>query len=147
MGICLFPWEETKVPQRFVDDLNANFQGIVAPSRSVEKALADSGVRIPIGAIGQPTRSAHLQCGRSEASTSAQAPLVPARLVLLPAQGADILLKAWQRAFRDGDPVRLVIKTFPNPHNTIEADVQVLRSKDARIAPIEIINRICRKRT
>jgi glycosyltransferase involved in cell wall biosynthesis len=58
-----------------------------------------------------------------------------------PRKGVDVLLAAWAKAFTRRDPVRLVIKTFPNPHNTVEADVAALRAAHPDAAPIEIVNR------
>lgn len=142
LSLSLLAWEETRLPKHIVDTLNANYQGVIAPARSVEKALADSGVRIPIGTIGQPTQSL---------TYYSDEPLVPRRAgqgtmtflhvsSCFPRKGVDVLLRAWQRAFRMHDPVRLIIKTFPNPHNTIESDVSALRTSDEGSAIIEIIN-------
>ena len=142
MGVCLFPWEETRVPKRFVDDLNANFQAIIAPALSVEKALIDSGVRIPVGAIGQPTRSLAYYNPVGPKKRVQNEPIVFLHVSsCFPRKGPDILLKGWQRAFRRSQAVRLVIKTFPNPHNMIEQEVAALRASDPGIATIEIINR------
>ena len=142
IGVCLFPWEETKVPQRLVDDLNANFHAIIAPARSVEKALLDSGVRIPVGAIGQPTQLSSYYNAAGPRKRTPNEPIIFLHVSsCFPRKGADILLRGWQRAFRKSDAVRLVIKTFPNPHNTIEQDVAALLANDPEIGAIEIINR------
>ena len=53
-----------------------------------------------------------------------------------PRKGVDVLLAAWAAAFRAEDPVRLVIKTFPNPHNDVAAAISAMRAADAELAPI-----------
>lgn len=141
-SVSLLAWEETRVPREIVDKLNENFQGVIAPARSVEKALADSGVRIPIGILGQPTQSmafydsdvfVHKRLDQGDTTFLHVSSCFPRK-------GVDVLLRAWQRAFRRSDAVRLVIKTFPNPHNSIEEDVAALCASDEGLAPIEIIN-------
>ena len=41
-------------------------------------------------------------------------------------KGVDSLIEAWGRAFRKADPVLLVLKTFPNPHNQVALQVEAL---------------------
>src|SRR5262249_20152043 len=113
-----------------------------APARSVEKALADSGVRIPIGTIGQPTQSLAYYVNTPRVLRRADQGTMTFLHIssCFPRKGVDVLLRAWQRAFRKYDSVRLIIKTFPNPHNTIESDVSILRVSDKESATIEVIN-------
>ena len=40
-----------------------------------------------------------------------------------PRKGVDVLLVAYGRAFRRADPVSLVIKVFPNPHNAVAKQI------------------------
>jgi glycosyltransferase involved in cell wall biosynthesis len=46
-----------------------------------------------------------------------------------PRKGPDALLEAYGRAFSIEDPVTLVIKTFPNPHNRIHEQLRDVREK------------------
>jgi glycosyltransferase involved in cell wall biosynthesis len=55
-----------------------------------------------------------------------------------PRKGADVLLRAYGRAFSQKDSVTLIIKTFPNPHNEIhrwlkEAQAETLDFPDVLI--------------
>ncbi|MGT2446631.1 glycosyltransferase family 4 protein (plasmid) [Ensifer adhaerens] len=142
LSLSLLAWEETRLPKQIVDALNANYQGVIAPARSVEKALADSGVRIPIGTIGQPTQSLAYYVDTPRVLRRADQGTMTFLHIssCFPRKGVDVLLRAWQRAFRKYDSVRLIIKTFPNPHNTIESDVSILRVSDKGSAAIEVIN-------
>jgi glycosyltransferase involved in cell wall biosynthesis len=55
-------------------------------------------------------------------------------------KGVDVLLAAYVRAFRVHDPVRLVIKGFPNPHNDVGARVARIRAGDPEAPEIVVIN-------
>ncbi len=52
----------------------------------------------------------------------------------------DALLAAYARAFRQSDPVRLVIKGFPNPHNDVAEQIARLRAGDPGLAEIRLVN-------
>src|SRR5262249_16227769 len=61
-----------------------------------------------------------------------------------PRKGADVLVKAFCEEFTRRDDVRLVIKTFPNPHNRITEIVEEVCAAHPAHAPIEIIWRTLR---
>ena len=132
-------WEESLLPTATVATLNESFDAVFAPSRSVAKALVDSGVSIPVLNLGQAP------------DLAAFAALDPARERVgpftflhvssaFPRKGVDVLLAAWVRAFSAADPVRLVIKTFPNPHNDAEEQIARLRTDHPGAAPIELLD-------
>lgn len=138
VGLALLAWEESHLPPSTVDLLNDRFDGVLAQVRSVRKALVDSGVWKPSVLTGLPVDLAAYEgvCGREG----------PAKTFLhvsscFPRKGVDVLLEAWARAFSDTDGVSLVIKTFPNPHNDVEAQVAELRRTHPRLAPIRVINK------
>ena len=58
-----------------------------------------------------------------------------------PRKGIDLLLTAYVRTFRSIDQVRLIIKTFPNPHNTVEEQVAALQASDPQAPMITVLNR------
>ena len=141
LALSLFPWEESHVPDSIVATLNGGFDAILAPSRAVADALTTSGVRLPVAAIGQPVELEPFQA-LAEKRTARK----PIRRFLhlsscFERKGIDLLLAAWAKAFPGRNDVELVIKTFPNPHNRIEARVAELRASHPRAAPIEIVNR------
>jgi len=141
LALSLLPWEESHVPGPIIETLNEGFDAIIAPSQSVADALTVSGTRIPVATIGQP-----VALERFQALADQRAPRKRIRRFLhvsscFRRKGIDLLLEAWASAFTASDDVTLVIKTFPNPHNDVEAQVAELRRHHPRLAPIEIINR------
>lgn len=140
LRIALFAWEETHVPAALIATLSTHFDGVIATARSVSKALMDSGLRIPTLAIGQPSAAAHF----SELWQSRRS-FAGARTFLhvsscFPRKGLDILLRAWARAFSADTGHRLVIKTFPNPHNTAESQISALKAAHPSMATVELID-------
>jgi FkbM family methyltransferase len=138
-ALAFFFWEESVVPPDMIARLNADFAAVLAPSAFVAKVLVDSGLARPVHVVGHaPDLSAF----------AALPPHPPGlRFTFLhvssgfPRKGVDALLAAWARAFRGGDGVRLVIKGFPNPHNTVADQIAALRARDPDIAEIELIDR------
>ncbi len=142
VAVALLFWEESLLPATTIATLNANFRAVVAPTRFVRRALLDSGLAIPVRVIPPALRLEpflELRAGRAEAAPA------PVHRFLhvsscFPRKGVDVLLAAWAVAFRAGDPVRLVIKGFPNPHNEVAALLRTLREGDPDLAPVELID-------
>ena len=132
-------WEESLLPAETVDVLNGSFLGVLAPSRFVAKALQDSGVSLPVHVVGFAPDLADFQN-----LPSAARPAVATRFLhvssAFPRKGVDVLLAAYARAFRAGDAVHLVIKTFPNPHNDVQKQIDDLRRSDPGLASIDLID-------
>ena len=134
---ALFFWEESRVPAETVATLNRSFDAVFAPSRFVAKALVDSGVGIPVLTIGQApdlSRFAAVEAGARGNNRPFTFLHVSSAF---PRKGLDVLLAAWVQAFSAADPVRLVIKTFPNPHNDAADQIARLRATHPGAAPIE----------
>ncbi|MBI0534446.1 FkbM family methyltransferase [Roseomonas sp. KE2513] len=148
LPLAMLFWEESLLPAATIDALAAGFRAVLAPTAVVAKALVDSGLPIPVRLIGHaPDLTGMEESGRRRGRLD-ESPADPARVVtflhvssLFPRKGADVLLRAFARAFRRGDPVRLVIKGFPNPHNTMPEDLDALRAADPDGPAIELINR------
>lgn len=141
LSLAVFFWEESHIPRNTIRQLSENFDGIISPARSVTKALIDSGLSIPIATIGQPVnvdRYAALAASRSRDDGQTTFLHVSSSFQR---KGIDILLAAWAKAFTSANDVRLVIKTFPNPHNDIEQQVAELQALHTNLATIEIVNR------
>ncbi len=143
VALALFYWEETIVPAATIAALNERFAGIIAPSRTVARALIDSGANVPVRVVAPvPSLDRFLALGRQKMLRDHAAPLTFLHVSsCFPRKGADVLLRAYARAFRAGDPVRLIIKGFPNPHNTISAQIDALYASDAGAPQIELIDR------
>lgn len=117
---CCFPWEESLVPTNIVEEFNRYADGVGAPSRFVEQALRRSGLTVPIGVVGygvdrpdpaarcQDPEVANLRSFRFLHISSA-----------FPRKGVDALLQAYFSEFDGDSDVSLILKTFPNPHNTV----------------------------
>lgn len=127
-----YGWEESGFPASWVDAFNDSLSGITVMSDFVRRVLQDNGVRVPIVVVG---------LGVDHVLRAAAAPAaLPVRredgvftFVHIssgfPRKGLDVLLRAWARAFSTRDPVRLVVKTFANPHNTFAHDLPAWRTQ------------------
>lgn len=137
-----YGWEETGFPAEYVAAFNRKLDLLTVLSTEVKKILRDNGVRIPIAVTGGGVD--HLL------NVTAQAPQVKMRgfrflhiSSCFPRKGVDALLTAYGKAFRQGDDVSLVIKTFPNPHNDVEQKIGRLRQQDPDFPDVVLINRDC----
>ncbi len=146
--VAMLFWEESLLPAETIALLGRHFRAVVAPTAFVRDVLLDSGLSIPVRVIPPALR---LDCfaGLRAARTARPARDVHCFLPhsflhvssCFPRKGVDVLLRAWARAFRVGDPVRLLIKGFPNPHNTVAADLAALQASNPDLAPVELIDR------
>ncbi|MGM4986954.1 glycosyltransferase [Tardiphaga sp. 841_E9_N1_2] len=134
-------WEESLLPPAIVQALNEDFEAILAPTTFVTKSLIDSGVWRPILDVGySPDLSGYRKIGLERSATPAERPFTFLHVSsCFPRKGADVLIAAYAKAFRREDTVRLVIKTFSNPHNDIAEQVAKLRREDPEIADITVI--------
>ena len=139
--MALFFWEESAVPDHTIQLLAKKFDAIISPARTVTNALLDSGLPIPIATIGQPV---DLEPYKALAPTR-RPPDREIRFLHISScfkrKGVDVLLEAWAKAFTSADPVCLVIKTFPNPHNDVEQQLERLTGRYPDLARVEIVNR------
>lgn len=128
-----FGWEESRLPQAIVDDFNRHLDGIGTMSSYVSQVLSDSGVSVPLAVVGVGVH-------RPDPAAVCEAPeLALARRVrflhissAFPRKGVDVLLRAMFETFDVDDDVTLVLKTFPNPHNDVAAQLAALRSEFPR---------------
>lgn len=138
-----YGWEETGFPQQFVEAFNLKLDLITVVSLFVKKVLRDNGVRIPIAVVGNGVD--HLLQIKSQA-------IDPEKIVswkkyrflhissCFPRKGVDVLLKAFGQSFTIHDDVTLIIKTFPNPHNEVEKQLQQLKNENKLYPHVVIIN-------
>ena len=140
--LAQFFWEESLVPEATVAVLNQGFRGVVAPSHTVAKALVDSGLQVPVRVIPhRPGLDAFRALREDRTRPERAGPFTFLHVSsCFPRKGVDVLLAAWARAFGPGDGVRLVIKGFPNPHNTVAADLARLRAAGPPLAEVVLID-------
>jgi len=134
-----YGWEESSFPLKYVKEFNQNLDGITVMSKFVKRVLKEAGVKVPIKIVGlgvehilsTTPKPFNLKTNKSfkflHISSS------------FPRKGIDILLKAYIESFTAKDDVTLIIKTFPNPHNTIEDKIKKIR-EDKNSPEIILIN-------
>jgi glycosyltransferase involved in cell wall biosynthesis len=141
-----YGWEETGFPQSYVNEFNRRLDGVSVLSKVVAKTLRDNGVRVPIYVTGAGVD--HLQSSTEPLPPDAQTQIQTQtwkgfRFLHIsscfPRKGVDVLLRAYGAAFKADDDVTLVIKTFPNPHNTVRQQLAQLKTENANYPHVEII--------
>jgi glycosyltransferase involved in cell wall biosynthesis len=137
-----FAWEESRVPAWMVEDFNAHLDGIGVYSAFVAEALRDSGVTVPVrivgGGVDTPDPRAVTHVPELEGRSGCTFLHISSAF---PRKGVDVLLAAYFAAFTGSDDVNLVLKTFPNPHNTVGALLDELRAGHADPPDVRWIDR------
>lgn len=139
--LASYGWEESGFPPDHVAQFNRHLNLITTVSAYVAKVLVDNGVTVPVAVVGDGVD--HI----------AGATPVPPKQSLgsgrfrflhvsscFPRKGLDALLSAWGKAFTADDPVTLVIKTFPNPHNNARRQIDDFRASHPAGAEIVLID-------
>ncbi|MFZ2629565.1 MAG: glycosyltransferase [Rugosibacter sp.] len=138
--LASYAWEETAFPPAFATGFNYTLDLITVVSTQTARFLRDAGVSTPIAVVGNGID--HLVDLPNEPLPR---PLPAARFRFLhisscfPRKGADVLLKAYGDAFTGRDDVALIIKTFPNPHNDVRAQLARLRQENPGFPRVDII--------
>lgn len=132
-----YGWEETGFPNEWVREFNDNLQGITVMSKHVKKILQDNGVYIPItiSALGVEQNQIEMEAININAKKFKYLHVSSC----FPRKGIDELLTAYGNIFTLDDDVSLIIKTFPNPHNTINNKLNDLREKDQNYPHVHVI--------
>jgi len=145
LTMALVFWEEALLPEGMVDTVNQAFGAVLAPSSFVAKALIDSGIRRPVVRTGNPAELAeYFQLGeeRKAVKKSGQLPFTFLHVSsCFPRKGVDVLLAAYFQAFTNKDPVQLIIKGFPNPHNNVAAQIEKLRGARSDYPKVALIDK------
>lgn len=124
-----YAWEESAFPSAWVEEFNDNLQGMTCLSNHVRKVMIDNGVAIPMSVSGCGVD--HWTRVQSDAAFCVETN----NFIFLhvsscfPRKGVGVLLDAYGQAFTHDDPVTLVIKTFPNPHNEASALLEECRAR------------------
>ena len=134
-----YGWEESIFPRQFVDYFNSGLDLVTVMSKYVKDVLIRSGVTVPIEVVG---------LGADHIISTAATPVewVDGESFdflhvssCFPRKAADTLVRAFCEEFTAVDNVRLIIKTFPNPHNEIDGIVRELDRQYPRHAPIKVV--------
>ncbi len=134
-----YAWEETGFPAEWVEAFNSTLQGVMVVSRHVRKIMLDHGVTVPVEVTSNGID--HWQRIESDSRYHLKARSFRFLHVssCFPRKGADIMLRAYGRAFRASDDVTLIVKTFDNPHNDIYRWLDDARREDPDFPHVEII--------
>jgi glycosyltransferase involved in cell wall biosynthesis len=111
--VCLWMWESTQVPSACVEEINRSVTLQYVPCSQNVDSLRDCGVHVPtkvlhlgVDSEAFPTLSRSRSDGFTFGSFGD----------FSPRKGIDVLIRAFQDEFRNGEPARLVLKsTGPAP--------------------------------
>lgn len=140
INLLYFAWEESNLSKEWVDSFNQCLDGLTVLSSFVKKVLIDAGVYVPIQIAGcgieqvlrQKPQTYHGYMGKSFRFLHISS--------CFPRKGVDVLLAAYVKVFTSDDDVSLLIKTFPNPHNDIQQQIDNLKANYKNIPEIILIN-------
>ena len=127
-GLHNYAWEETGFPFHHAEAFNESLQVVTVTSQHVKKLLIDAGVSVPISVVGNGVD--HWQANEADQDFRIDRAGHTFLHVssCFPRKGADVLLRSYGEAFTSQDDVLLVIKTFANPHNTVQQQLAALRA-------------------
>lgn len=143
-GLTCYGWEESRLPHEFVERFNQHLQFATSMSTWVTRTLVNNGLSCPITTTG--IGADHILAA---APRPQDLPLLGNGLRILhisscfPRKGIDVLLAAYAAAFEQtgtASQTTLIIKTFPNPHHNIEADLKQWRRQHPNAPEIILIN-------
>jgi glycosyltransferase involved in cell wall biosynthesis len=135
-----YAWEETVFPREFVEYFNCGLDLVTVTSGYVREVLTKNGVTVPIEVVGN---------GADHILSTAPQPVDLAWgntfnflhiSSCFPRKAADVLVRAFCEEFKGSEDVRLIIKTFPNPHNDIETILREMDGEYPGHAAIELIS-------
>jgi glycosyltransferase involved in cell wall biosynthesis len=137
--VC-FAWEEIEVPRDIIDQFNAHLDLVLVTSNFVEQSLRHSGLNIPVAVVGDGTDHVlDFDLGPDTRPADRTRKRILHVSSCFPRKGADLLVRAFTESFSHSDGVDLCIKTFENPHNTIERDVEAARLARPAAARIDVL--------
>lgn len=141
LNFFAFGWEESIIPQSYIENFNKHLTGIGTMSNYVTEKLIECGISIPVKTMG---------IGVELVENFEE--LIPFALKTerkikflhissaFPRKGVDVLLKGFYETFNGNDDVCLVLKTFPNPHNNVEQLLSELKKQYSNPPEVEWIN-------
>lgn len=136
----IFAWEETVVPTSTVKHIEQYYDVVWAISGFVKQALINSGCTVPVFVV--PLGVDPLFTSRSITQEELTGPKDAKFRYLhvssaFDRKGVDVLLAAYLDTFTASDNVELYIKTFPNPHNRVREQLELLSANHP--APPQVI--------
>lgn len=138
LNFFYFYWEDSLIPSEWARDFNRYLDGMMVPSRHVLSALRKSGVAIPIEIIHTGVEAPFEDRADTEPfdlGTNKAFRFLHVSSAF-PRKGCDVLLRAYVEEFSSDDNVCLVIKSFPNIHNTVAEQIEQTRLHNRRCPEI-----------
>ncbi len=140
-----FGWEESAFPQEYINAFNKDIDGITVMSTFVRDVLIRHGIKVPVFVTGLGVD--HFD-GLNYPAKPQDGDYITNKKQFtflhisscFPRKAPDVLLNSYFAAFSGNDPVLLIIKTFPNPHNNVEELLSALQKSHANPPLVELIN-------
>ena len=131
--IAVFFWEESRIPQRTIEILNSKYKGILVSTFFIKKILIDHGCYTPVKVADIPLKTPPEPSVLQENSEQKREIKLFHISSCLPRKGADVLLRAFNEACKKAKfELSLTIKSFPNPHNSVTEQIELLVDKKYR---------------
>lgn len=139
--IAVFFWEESRIPQRTIEILNSKYKGILVSTFFIKKILIDNGCYTPVKVADIPLKMPPEPSVSQENSEQKREIKLFHISSCLPRKGADVLLRAFNEACKKAKfELSLTIKSFPNPHNSVTEQIELLVDKKYRSKIRVILN-------
>ncbi len=121
-----FAWEESRVPATIIDDFNNHLDCLFVTSSSTKLAVEESGLQIPAYIIGESIKTEGIKPTTGKSSATINFLHISS---CFPRKGVDKLIQAYCETFSGAKDTCLIIKTFANAHNNVEALIKKNASK------------------
>jgi len=139
--IAVFFWEESRIPPRTIEILNSKYKGILVSTFFIKKNLIDNGCYTPVKVADIPLKMPPEPSVSQENSEQKREIKLFHISSCLPRKGADVLLRAFNEACKKAKfELSLTIKSFPNPHNSVTEQIELLVDKKYRSKIRVILN-------
>lgn len=142
LNFLAFGWEESIIPQEYINNFNAYLSGIGTMSDYVTEKLIECGITVPVQTMGIGVELVpnfeYLNPYKLQTRKSTKFLHISSAF---PRKGVDVLLEGFYKTFTGDDDVCLVLKTFPNPHNNVSEILTELNSRYSNPPEIEWINK------
>ena len=139
--IAVFFWEESRIPPRTIEILNSKYKGILVSTFFINKILIDNGCYTPVKVADIPLKMPPEPSVLQENSEQKCEIKLFHISSCLPRKGADVLLRAFNEACKKAKfELNLTIKSFPNPHNSVTEQIELLVDKKYRSKIRVILN-------
>jgi len=139
--IAVFFWEESRIPPRTIEILNSKYKGILVSTFFIKKILIDNGCYTPVKVADIPLKMPPEPSVLQENSEQKCEIKLFHISSCLPRKGADVLLRAFNEACKKAKfELSLTIKSFPNPHNSVTEQIELLVDKKYRSKIRVILN-------